>query len=166
MMTPEQIAEVREYARLTLDSPDTRVAETLARNTLALLAHLDAVQGENTGLRNALATIAGSFGCDELTGDPDALAQAMIAHSGTYDLLHDEVQQYRRPTPEMVERLAQEIWGGDATPSGYVRPWRERYTEWQHDGLLALATRALAAALGCQSPVVTCGDGEQENEHA
>lgn len=62
------------------------------------------------------------------------------------DALLAELDAVRAPTEAMVERAAQVLWGGGATPSGYVEPWRDRYAQWQHADLLTRARHALTAA--------------------
>jgi hypothetical protein len=51
----------------------------------------------------------------------------------------------------MVEAAAQVLWGGGATPSGYVKPWRERYGSWQHPNLIAITRAALQAATAARA---------------
>ena len=82
---------------------------------------------------------------DEGLAEMERINADLLATIATLTRERDEA---RKVTDEMIERAAQVLWGGGATPTGYETPWRERYGAWQHDDLSALARRALTAALG------------------
>ena len=83
--------EMRSLAEAAWSQDHGRVEE--ARD--AILAHLDTLTRERERMSETIKIIAGSFGCDDLIDDLPRFTQAMIAHSGTYGLLHEEVQEYR-----------------------------------------------------------------------
>jgi hypothetical protein len=169
-------------------------AKVEARKALsaALLAHLDAVQGERDRLeqlanvlrierddarrqrdeaRVSLATLTRerdearreSFDAPPapLADLLDGLDRCLSGRPDSMDIsvARTTVAGLRRAlaAPEMVERAAREIYDEGT----HLIKWDDPKLQ-QRDYYIALATRALAAALGCQSPVVACGAKGQE----
>ena len=91
-----------------------------------------------------------------LTRERDEARRVIDQINVAYDDVAGSLINVATVTPEMVERAAEEIAALESDV-----PWR-LLSEMDRDHCRTLARRALTTALGCQPPVLSCGDGEQE----